>query len=55
MERTLIAFNVPNTITILLMVSLGYFVIALVSQFVQRATGAGGGTAPPVMGGAAAY
>lgn len=48
MERTLIAFNLPNIITITLMAALGYVVLAAISQFVlQRGTTA----APSAAGG----
>lgn len=39
MERTLISFNVPNLITIPLMAFLGFLLVAIVWQMVQRATG----------------
>lgn len=39
MERTLIAFNLPNIITITLMAALGYVALAAINQFVlQRGT-----------------
>ena len=47
MERTLIAFNLPNVITITLMAALGYIVLTGISQFVMRQ---GGGVAPSAMG-----
>jgi hypothetical protein len=48
MERTLIAFNLPNIITITLMAALGYIVLAAINQFVLRN---GMGAAPSAMGG----
>lgn len=41
MERTLISFNVPNLITIPLMAFLGFLLVGLVWQFVQRSNGNG--------------
>lgn len=44
MERTLISWNVPNWITVMLMAAAGYLVLALAAQvFLQ-----GGGSGPPV-------
>lgn len=48
MERTLIAFNLPNIITITLMAALGYVVLASINQFVLRG---GMSAAPSAMGG----
>jgi hypothetical protein len=46
MERTLIAFNLPNVITIVLMAALGYALLGVVSQiFLQRTQ-----AAPSAMG-----
>jgi hypothetical protein len=50
MERTMISWNVPNWITIMLMAAAGYAVLGLVRQ-VMIANGAGGGTAPSGIGG----
>lgn len=36
MDRTLISWNIPNWITILLMAAAGYAVLALVSQAFKR-------------------
>lgn len=36
MERTLIAWNLPNWVTVLLMAAAGYAVLALVTQFIIR-------------------
>lgn len=43
MERTIISWNLPNWITVTLMAVLGYLIIAIASQFIQGATGKGGG------------
>lgn len=44
MERTMIAWNFPNWVTVLLMAAAGYAVLAFVSQMVKgQATAAGGG------------
>jgi len=53
LERTLISFNVPNLITIPLMAALGFLLIALVWQIVQR--GMGGGAKPTQNSSAPAY
>jgi hypothetical protein len=42
-ERTLIAWNFPNWVTVLLMAAAGYVVLAFVSQMVKGQTAAGGG------------
>jgi hypothetical protein len=47
MERTLIAFNLPNVLTITLMAALGYVVLTAISQFVLQR----GGAAPSSVGG----
>lgn len=47
MERTLIAFNLPNVITITLMAALGYVALTGISQFMMRR---GIGAAPSAMG-----
>jgi hypothetical protein len=36
MERTLIAFNFPNIVTITLMAAAGYALLALINQFVLK-------------------
>lgn len=36
MERTLISFNLPNWITVVLMAALGYAVLGAVAQFIKR-------------------
>ena len=41
MERTLIAFNLPNIITVTLMAALGYVALAALSQFAMRSGGGG--------------
>jgi hypothetical protein len=33
MERTLIAFNLPNIVTVTIMAALGYVVLAALAQF----------------------
>jgi hypothetical protein len=45
MERTLISWNLPNWITVMIMAAAGYAVLAAVSQAVKSrpAVGAGGG------------
>jgi hypothetical protein len=43
MEHNLIAWNIPNWITVILMVSLGYLLLALVAQGFQRMRGGAGG------------
>lgn len=48
MERTLISWNLPNWITVMLMAALGYAVMALAAQFLfkggtSEAAGSGGG------------
>lgn len=45
MERTLISWNLPNWITVMLMGAAGYAVIGVVMQLVkqQQATQTGGG------------
>jgi hypothetical protein len=46
MERTLIAWNVPNTLTVVLMAALGWFAFSLATQLVlgqfSRPTAAAG-------------
>ena len=44
MERTLISWNLPNWITIVLMAALGYALLGGVAQLVMR-NGASGGQA----------
>jgi hypothetical protein len=44
MDRTLISWNLPNWITVVLMAALGYAVLGGVAQFVKR-NGAGDGQA----------
>jgi hypothetical protein len=39
MERTLISFNLPNWITVILMVALGYLVFSIVSQIIMGGFG----------------
>ncbi len=39
MDRTLIAFNLPNWITVVLMAALGYLVLGLASQLVLSQLG----------------
>lgn len=39
MDRTLIAFNLPNLITVPLMAILGWFVLGLVWQLVKKGAG----------------
>ena len=41
MEDNILAWNIPNWITVLLMVALGYLTIALVSQLIGNAPGGG--------------
>ena len=40
MERTLIAFNLPNVITITIMAALGYAAFGVFSQLLMRRSGA---------------
>lgn len=42
MERTIISWNLPNWITILLMASAGYFALGLMVQILKQNQGAGG-------------
>ena len=42
MERTMLAWNIPNWITVMLMAAAGYFAIGLISQLFQQ-----GGTSQP--------
>jgi hypothetical protein len=44
MERTMISWNLPNWITVLLMAAAGYAVIGLARQAMMRA---GGGSTTP--------
>jgi hypothetical protein len=48
MERTLIAFNLPNIITITLMAAIGYTILGVASQVLQRNSTT---AAPSAMGG----
>ena len=46
MERTMLSWNLPNWITVLLMAALGYAVLGLAAQFIRRngaASGQAGG------------
>jgi hypothetical protein len=45
MDRTLLSWNLPNWITVMLMAAAGYAVLALVAQIFQKRGGvtAGGG------------
>lgn len=45
MERTMIAFNVPNFFTVMIMAVLGYGLVFLVRQLMLR-TGAGPSVSP---------
>lgn len=45
MERTMISWNLPNWITIVLMAALGYLVFGLAAQLVLNQFGGGGGSA----------
>ena len=45
-ERVLISWNIPNWITVVLMVVLAYLLVSLVTQFVRARMG-DGGSAPP--------
>ena len=54
MERTMIAWNFPNWITVLLMAAAGYLVLALVSQLVlHRGPGNAAASGNPDAGSAA--
>ena len=50
MERTMISWNLPNWITIVLMAAAGYAVLGVVRQVMMQAGGAGG-AAPSGLGG----
>lgn len=39
MDKTLLSFNLPNFVTVVLMVALGYLLFAGASQFVRGRTG----------------
>ena len=42
MERTLISWNLPNWITVVVMAALGYAALGVVAQVIQRRGGAAG-------------
>ena len=44
MDRTLIAWNVPNMVTIPLMAFIGFLIVAVSWQLIQRAMPSGGGS-----------
>jgi hypothetical protein len=52
MEKTVIAWNIPNWITIFLMSAAGYLAIAIVAQFVIGGSGGQSQTATTANGGA---
>jgi hypothetical protein len=43
MDRTLISWNLPNWITVMLMATAGYLVLALASQVIMNRGGQAGG------------
>jgi hypothetical protein len=42
MERTMLSFNLPNWITVMLMALIGYAVVGLARQAFMHASGSGG-------------
>lgn len=45
-ERVIISWNIPNWITVVLMVVLAYLLVSLVTQFVRARMGSGGSSPP---------
>lgn len=51
MERTLISWNLPNWISVILMAAAGYFLLGLIAQvFKQGGVGAASGAAQTTAG-----
>ena len=50
MERVLLTWNIPNWITVVLMVALGYLLVSLAAQLVKGRLGSTGAAAGGVAG-----
>jgi hypothetical protein len=50
MERTMISWNLPNWITVMLMAAAGYAVLGAIRQVMIKSNGGGSGAVPTLGG-----